>query len=144
VQPTQARSGCTGQCPVRQAGPRKLAALGIQRRRTVKIHRTIRWCTRLSGEASAANSSLLGMKTGDVAIIHRTIRWFTRLSDEPTVASANGRSCNLRATRGGSNGRQGHRTVSSVHRTVSGAPTSAELQWSSVPDLEGNRAPDRL
>jgi hypothetical protein len=31
-----------------------------------------------------------------------------------------------------------------VHRTVSGAPTGPELQRSSVPDLEGNRAPDRL
>jgi hypothetical protein len=31
-----------------------------------------------------------------------------------------------------------------VHQTVSGAPTGPELQWSSVPDLEGNRAPDRL
>jgi hypothetical protein len=44
---------------------------------------------------------------GDVAIIHRTVRWCTRLSGEPTVASANGRSRNLRATRGSSNGRQG-------------------------------------
>jgi hypothetical protein len=37
---------------------------------------------------------------GDVAIIHRTVRWCTGLSGEPTVASANGRSCNLCATRG--------------------------------------------
>jgi hypothetical protein len=44
---------------------------------------------------------------GDVAIIHRTIRWCTKLSGEPTVASANGRSRNLRATRDSSNGRQG-------------------------------------
>jgi hypothetical protein len=29
-----------------------------------------------------------------------------------------------------------------VHRTVSGAPTGLELQQSSVPDLEGNHAPD--
>jgi hypothetical protein len=29
-----------------------------------------------------------------------------------------------------------------VHRTVSGAPTDLEDQRSSVPDLEGNRAPD--
>jgi hypothetical protein len=27
---------------------------------------------------------------------------------------------------------------------VSGAPTGPELQWSTVPDLEGNHAPDRL
>jgi hypothetical protein len=53
---------------VRQAGPCELAALGNQRRRTTIIHRTVRWCTGLSGE--------------------------------PTVACANGRSRNLRATRG--------------------------------------------
>jgi hypothetical protein len=29
-----------------------------------------------------------------------------------------------------------------VHRTVSGAPTGPELQRSTVPYLEGNRAPD--
>ena len=48
---------------------------------------------------------------GDVAIIHWTVRWCTGLCSEPTVASANGRSRNLRATRGRANGRQGHQTV---------------------------------
>jgi hypothetical protein len=64
-----------------------------------------------NGESSAANSSLSGNGKGDVAIIHRTVRWCTGLSGEPMVASANGRPRNLRATRGSSNGRQGHRTV---------------------------------
>ena len=31
-----------------------------------------------------------------------------------------------------------------VHRTVSGAPTGPEKQWSEVPDLEGDHAPDKL
>jgi hypothetical protein len=70
---------CTGQCPVRQAGPRELAALGIRRLHLAKIHRTVQWCTGLTGEL--------------------------------TVASANGRLQNLRAMRGSSNGRHGHRTV---------------------------------
>jgi hypothetical protein len=35
-------------------------------------------------------------------------------------------------------------TVGRGHRTVSGAPTGPKLQRSTVPDLEGNRAPDRL
>jgi hypothetical protein len=82
-----------------QAGPRELAALGTQRRRTAKN-------TRLSGESSATNSLLSRMKKGNVAIIHRTVRWCTGLSDEPTVASANGRPRNLRATRGSSNDRK--------------------------------------
>jgi hypothetical protein len=34
--------------------------------------------------------------------------------------------------------------LSGVHRTVFGAPTSPELQRSTVPDLEGNCASDRL
>jgi hypothetical protein len=78
-EPNCKRLGCvqpnsSSACPVRQAGPRELAALGIRRRRTAKNHRTVRWCTGLSGESSAANSSLSGNGKGDVAIIHRTVR----------------------------------------------------------------------
>jgi hypothetical protein len=134
----------TGQRPVRQDGPREEAALRTRRRRTTIIHRTVRWRTGLSGESSAANSSLSGNGKGDVVIIHWTVRWCTRLSGDPTVACANGRPRNLRATRGSYNGRQGAPDYPVVHRTVSGAPTGPELQRSSVPDLEGNRAPDRL
>jgi hypothetical protein len=47
------------------------------------------------------------MKKGDMAKIHRTVWWRTGLSGEPTVASANGRPCNLCATRGHTNGRLG-------------------------------------
>jgi hypothetical protein len=75
---------------------------GLENRRscTAIIHRTVRWCTRLSGESSATNSPLSGNRKGDVAIIHWTVRWCTGLSGEPTVASTNGRPRNLRATRG--------------------------------------------
>jgi hypothetical protein len=66
----------------------ELAALGIQRRHTTIIHRTVRWCTGRSGGSSEANSLLSRMKKGDVAKIHRTVRWCTGLSGEPTVASA--------------------------------------------------------
>jgi hypothetical protein len=104
-----ARSG-TPDCPVRQAGPRELAALGIRRRRTTIIHRTVRWCTGLSGE--------------------------------PTVASANGRPRNPRATRGLQQRSVVHTGLSGVHRTVSGAPTDPEDQWSDAPEKEGDRAPD--
>jgi hypothetical protein len=34
--------------------------------------------------------------------------------------------------------------LSGVHRTVSGAPISPEEQWSTLPNLEGNHAPDKL
>ena len=63
--------------------------------------------TGLSGESSATNSMLSGMKKGDVAIIHRTVRWCTGLSGEPTVGSANGRPRNPRVTRGRANGQMG-------------------------------------
>jgi hypothetical protein len=35
-------------------------------------------------------------------------------------------------------------TVSWVHQTVSGVPSGPKEQRSVVPDLEGNRAPDKL
>jgi hypothetical protein len=78
----------------------EVAGLGKQRSCTAIIHRTVRWCIRLSGESSAMNSPLSGNGKGDVAIIHWTVWWCTRLSGEPTVANANGRPRNLRATRG--------------------------------------------
>jgi hypothetical protein len=81
-------------CPRHASG--ELPTLGNRRSRTTIIHRTVRWCIRLSGESSAANLSLSGKGTGR----RRTIRWRTGLSDEPTVAIANGRSHNLWATRG--------------------------------------------
>jgi hypothetical protein len=40
------------------------AALGIRRRRTTIIHQTVQWCTGLSGESSAANSSPSGKAKG--------------------------------------------------------------------------------
>jgi hypothetical protein len=77
----------------------EVAGLGNRRSCTAIIHRTVWWCTGLSGESSATNSPLSGNGKGDVAIIHRTIRWCTELFGEPTVACANGRPHNLRATR---------------------------------------------
>jgi hypothetical protein len=35
----------------------ELAALGIRRRRTAIIHRTVRWCTGLSGESTVASAN---------------------------------------------------------------------------------------
>jgi hypothetical protein len=87
------------------------AALGTRRQRTAIIHWTVRWCTRLSGESSAAKSSLSGKVQRRTAKIHRTVRWCTGLSDEPTVDCAT-----VGSEIGGqhvarTNGRKGHRTV---------------------------------
>jgi hypothetical protein len=106
-QPTSARAwhtGLSGGAPdsVRCArlADGEPAALGKQQRCTTKIHRTVWWCTGLSGDSSAMNSSLSGKGKGDVAIIHQTIRWCTGLSGEPTAPAANGRPRDQRATRG--------------------------------------------
>jgi hypothetical protein len=48
---------CTGQCPVRQAGSGKKAALEFRRRRMTKNHRTVRWCTGLSGEPTVGRAN---------------------------------------------------------------------------------------
>jgi hypothetical protein len=66
VQPTAAQSGCTEQCPVvhRTVSGAPGWALanwplsGIRRRRTTIIHRTVRWCTGLSGEPTAASATV--------------------------------------------------------------------------------------
>jgi hypothetical protein len=52
-----AQSGCTGQCPVRQTGSGELAALGFRRWRMAINHRTVRWCTGLSGEPTVGRAN---------------------------------------------------------------------------------------
>jgi hypothetical protein len=111
--------------------------LRIRRRRTTIIHRTVQWCTGLSGGSSAANSLLSGMKKGDVAknspdclVMHRTVR------------GANGRQRQRSATKSAGDAWQLQRSAGGTG--LSGAPTGPELQRSSVSDLEGSRAPNRL
>jgi hypothetical protein len=118
------------------------AALGNRRSCTAINHRTVRWCTRLSGESSATNSSASGNEKGDMAKIHRTVRWCTILSSEPMTPVANGRSRDQRATRGPCQRSIGHTGLSGVHRIVSSALTDLEDQRSDAPDMEGDRAPD--
>jgi hypothetical protein len=60
-------------------------------------HRTVRWCTGLSGGApdsvrcarlTSGEQTTLGKNRRRTTIIHRTVRWCTGLSGEPTVTSA--------------------------------------------------------
>jgi hypothetical protein len=130
VQPTPARLG-TPDCPVRQSGPREKAALGTRWRRKTIIHQAVRRCTRLSGESSATNSSLSGKAKGRRGYNSPDCP-VSQGSPAPTVGCAIfARHVNC------SNGRL-------VHRTVSGAPISPGEQWSDMPNLEGDQAPDRL
>jgi hypothetical protein len=89
----------------------KLGALENRRGDVAINHRTVRWCTGLSGESSAPapkssamNSSLSGKAEGNTAKIHRTVRWCIGLSGEPTALAANGRLHDQRATCGLANG----------------------------------------
>jgi hypothetical protein len=80
---------------------------------------------------------------GDVAIIHQTVWWCTGLSGEPMVAYANGRPRNIRATRGLLQ-RSAGAPDCPVCTGLSGAPVSPVEQRLDMPNLEGDRAPDRL
>jgi hypothetical protein len=66
---------------------------GLRRRCTALNHRTVRWCTRLSGEPTVDPAN--GRPRNPRA----------------TRGKANGRPRNPRATRGKANGQKGHRTV---------------------------------
>jgi hypothetical protein len=111
---------CTGQCPVRQAG---LRWKGRSRELTTVydynspdcpvVHWTVRWVIR-------ANSSLSGMKKGDMAIIHRTVRWANGRQRQRSAVKSAGDVWQLQRWEGGTG-------LFGVHRTVSGVPTGPEL-----------------
>jgi hypothetical protein len=107
-----AQSGCTVQCPVRQAGSGKLAALGFRRRRTTINHRTVRWRTGLSGEPT------VGRANGQPRTPRATRGRANGQKGAPDCPVCTG--------------------LSGVHRTVSGAPTALDLQRSAAPKRERN------
>jgi hypothetical protein len=88
-------------------------ALGNQQSCTAINHQTVRWCTGLSGESSAMNSSVSGNDKGDVAIIHRTVRW---------ANWASGQRSSARSTRD----TWPAPTVGWMHQTVRCAPDSVQ------------------
>jgi hypothetical protein len=72
--------------------------------------------------------------SSDCPVVHRTVRW-------ANGGQRNGQPPNPRATRGPLQRSAGGTGLFGVHRTVSGAPTAANLQRSDAPEKEGNRAP---
>jgi hypothetical protein len=119
-------------------------ALRNRRRCTAIIHRTVRWCTGLSGESSVANSSPSGKAKGrcgynspDCPVVHRTVRRANGHLRQRSAAQSS-RDTWTAPTVNWCN------EMSGVHRTVSGAPVSPEEQRSDMPNLEGDRAPDYL
>jgi hypothetical protein len=135
---------CTGQCPVCQAGSGEQAALGTSttvygynspdcpvscsqansslsgnhQQRTTKIHRTVRWCTGLSGESTVSRGN------GRPRIPRMTRGRANGHIGAPDCPVCTG---HVRCANGSqaANGRLrhfwkeiGHRTMSGVHRTV--------------------------
>jgi hypothetical protein len=98
-------------CPVRQAGPRELAALGIRRRRTTIIHRTVWWCTRLSGEPTVASAN------GRPRNLHATRGLLQRSAGLPDCPVCTGQ-CPMRQSAQRSNGRICQIWKEIAHRTV--------------------------
>jgi hypothetical protein len=79
---------------------------GIRRWRTAKIHRTVRWCTGLSGEPTVGRAN--GRPSQRSAAQAARDAWPSQQSDGGTG-------------------------LSGVHQTVSGAPTAPNLQQSVAP-----------
>ena len=112
---------CTGQCPMPRLPRAKWSLSGIRRRRTAKIHRTVRCAPdcpvsqRLAGPTVGRAIGARHVAEPTVGKVHRTVRCAPDMSGAPTV----------RRSDSDSNGRMrclwkqiGHRTVSGVHRTV--------------------------
>jgi hypothetical protein len=95
-------------------------------------------CTRLVSSEKAALgklSAVYGYNSPGCPVVNWTVRW-------ANGRQRNGRSRKPRATRGPHQRSVGGTGLCGVHRTVSGAPSGPKPQRSTVPYLEGNRAPD--
>jgi hypothetical protein len=90
----------------------KSSLSGDDQWRTAKIHRSVRWCTGLSGESTVSRGNgrpRIPRATRGRANVH------IGAPDCPVCTGG----------------------LSGVHRTVSGAPTALRLQWSASPNKEG-------
>jgi hypothetical protein len=123
---------CTGQCPVRQAGSREKAALGTS---TAVYGYNSLDCP---VGRSQANSSLSGIHRRRTAIIHRTIRC---APDCPVSQRSAARSA---WDTWPSQRLEGGTGLSGVHRTCPVRQRLSVCQRSTVPFMEGNRAPDSV
>jgi hypothetical protein len=130
---------CTGQCPVRQAGSSKVAALGTSTAvygynspDCPVVHRTVRWCTGLSGGPFTGELVALGNSSATYGYNSPDCPVCTGLPGEPTV----GRTICA--------GHVAEPTVSRRHRTCPVRQRLSSCQRSTAPFLEGNRAPDSV
>jgi hypothetical protein len=143
VQPKTARSGCTGlsggapdsvRC-ARLATVNWLLSRGDQRRTTIN-HRTVRWCTGLSGEPFTGEVVALGKwltsygyNSSDCLVRHRTVRWANGQPGQRSAEDSARDAWPCQRSQGGTG-------LSGVHRTVSGASTALNLQRPASPNKE--------
>jgi hypothetical protein len=114
VQPKSAQSGCTGLSGGAPDSVRcarlalaNLLLSGLRRRCTAINHRTVRWCTGLSGEPFTSELVALGKPSTAYDYNSPDCPVCTGLSGEPTVSRGNGRPRIPRVTRGRANGHIG-------------------------------------
>ena len=104
------------------------AALGTRRRRTAIIHRTVRWCTRLSGEPTAASATV-----GSAIRGRRVARANGRLGAPDYPVRQPAWSCNSRLRQIRKEIRTGHATVTVRWCTgLCGAPPDRRKLWPSL------------
>jgi hypothetical protein len=133
VQPAAAQSGCTGQCPVRQAGSSELATLGNSSAAYDYNSQDCPVSQRPSAQRSAAQSARDAWPQPTVGLGHRTVR-----CAPDSVRCANGYNSTTAKGRLGAPDCPVCTGLSDVHRTLSGAPTATILQRSAVPFQEGD------
>jgi hypothetical protein len=128
----------------------ELSALGSRRRRTAINHRTVRWCTGLSGEPTVGRAN---GRPRNPRVTHGQANGQKGAPDYPVCT----RQCPVRQRLQIVNGRPSQRSaaqstcdawpsqrseggtgLSGVHQTVSGAPTAPNRQRSATPEQERN------
>jgi hypothetical protein len=121
---------CTGHCPVCQAGSGEQAALGFRRRCTAINHRTVRWCTGLSGEPTVdrANGRLCNPRV--------TRGRANGLKGAPNCPVCTGQ-CPLRQRLQSANGRL-HQNRKEIRTGLSGAPGDRRQELPSWNALNGS------
>jgi hypothetical protein len=83
-----------------------------------------------------------GYNSPDCPVAHRTVRWRIGLSGGAPDCPVSQRSPTQRSAVQSVGDAWPTPTVGRGHRTVSGAPTATNLQWSATPELEGDHAAD--
>jgi hypothetical protein len=137
---------CLSKCKKQWQKKRKKTWLCAAKLQLSLAHWTVRWCT---GQCSVRQADLrwkgrsrvltaaYGYNSPDYPVVHRTVRWANGRQRQRLAVQSSRDTWSRQRSAGGTG-------LSGVHRTVSGAPMGPKLQQLTVPDLEGNHAPDRL